>query len=87
MTRDLAPDHRDLVRGSFAQATSALEDAHGVASIGQSHALSTAEYARCAERLRAASIDIEILASAVRVVLYPTGDAGDDQPGGSSESS
>ncbi len=87
MTRDLSPDHRDLVRGLFAQATSALEDAHGFASTGQSHALSTAEYARCAERLSAASKDIEILASAARVVLYPSGDTGDDQLGRSNESS
>ena len=87
MTRDLAPDQRDIVQRLFVHMTSLLEDAHGFASTGQSHALSTAEYVRCAERLRAARIDIEILASAVRVVLYPTGDAGDDQPGGSSESS
>ena len=79
MTRDLAPDQRDLVRGLFVQATIALEDAHSLASAGQSHALSTADYVRCAEWLVSVAKDIEILASAARVVLYPSRDAGSDQ--------
>lgn len=79
MTRDLGADQRDLVRGLFVQVTSALEDAHRLAPTGQSHALLRTGYARCAERLSAASQDIEILASAARVVLYPSSDAENDQ--------
>jgi dihydrodipicolinate synthase/N-acetylneuraminate lyase len=80
VTRDLEPDRRDLVQRLFADITSALEVAHAFASTGQSHALSPAEYARCAERLKAAISDVETLGAAIRVVLSPTEEVSDGAP-------
>ena len=79
MTRDLLPDRRETIQRLFADITSALEVAHAFASTGQSQGLSPAEYERCAKRLQAASGDMATLSAAVRVLLCPASEHGDDR--------
>ena len=64
-------DHQDLLRGLFAAATVALEDANDVAVEGQAVLQDAAAYWTLAKRLRDAAGPISVLADAgVRVPVW-----------------
>ncbi len=72
-------DHRELVRCQFAAATALIETAHGVATAGQSKALTARTYAEAAQQLAsAAARSLAALAEAAAVIASP----GDGDPSG-----
>lgn len=62
-------DRRELIRGLFVVATELVEQAHEIATNGQSAVMTIDEYRTCADKLCSVTSDIEALASSVHGLL------------------
>jgi len=69
MHDEMNEDRRELIRGLFVVATELVEQAHEIATNGQSAAMTVDEYRICADKLYSITSDIEALANSVHALL------------------
>lgn len=66
---EIDEDRRELIRSLFVVATELIEQAHEIATNGQSAAMTVDEYHTCADKLCSITSDTEALAGSVHALL------------------